>query len=153
MKKITPFLWFNNNLGDAIDFYTKIFKNTEVCHVQRGPDNSIFSASFNLEGQRFLAFNGGPLYTFSPSISFMIDCKDQEEVDELWEKLSSDGGEQMECGWVKDKFGLCWQIIPTILNTYLSDKDPEKSGRVMAAMQTMAKINIQGLIDAYEGKN
>ena len=113
-NKITPFLWFDGNIEEAINFYTSVFKNTKVSSSRRGPDGKVFTATFEIEGQEFMALNGGPMYTFSPAVSFFVDCKTQEEVDELWEQLS-EGGEKQRCGWLKDKFGLSWQIIPDTL--------------------------------------
>lgn len=153
-QKITPFLWFNGNIKEALDFYTGIFKQTKIIHVQHygdgwpGSEGKIMTATVELEGQLFMAIDGGPQFTFSPAISFFVNCTDQEEVDFLWEKLS-DGGEKQNCGWLKDKFGLSWQIIPTALGTLMGDRDPEKSRRVMQAMLQMEKIDIQGLQKAY----
>lgn len=139
MQKITPFLWFDDQAEEAVNFYTSIFKNSKVVSMSRygeggpGPQGTVMTATFQLEGQEFMALNGGPHFTFSPAISFFINCATQEEVDELWEKLSS-GGEEGQCGWLKDKYGLSWQIIPTILGELLQDKDAEKARRVMNAM-------------------
>ncbi len=157
MQKITPFLWFDGNAEEAMTFYTSIFKNSKVVNVTRygdagpGPKGTVMGATFQLEGQEFYAINGGPQFTFSPAISFFVNCETQEEVDELWEKLSA-GGEQQMCGWLKDKFGLSWQIIPKVLGEMLRDKDPEKSQRVMKAMLQMTKIEIDKLKHAYEQK-
>jgi predicted 3-demethylubiquinone-9 3-methyltransferase (glyoxalase superfamily) len=154
MQKITPFLWFNDNAEEAMQFYTSIFKNSKIGRISRygegavGPGGKVMFVSFELEGQPFMALNGGPHYTFSPAISLFVDCKTQEEVDDLWEKLSA-GGEKGRCGWLKDKFGLSWQIIPSVLNELLQDKDPVKSKRVMTAMLQMDKIDIQRLKQAY----
>jgi predicted 3-demethylubiquinone-9 3-methyltransferase (glyoxalase superfamily) len=156
MQKITPFLWFNGQAEEAMNFYVSIFKNSKVLSVQRygdagtGPKGSVMSATFQLEGQDFYALNGGPQFTFTPAISFFVSCETQAEVDELWEKLSS-GGEKGRCAWLKDKFGLSWQIVPTALGKLLADKDPEKSKRVMQAMMKMDKIDIAGLQKAYAG--
>ncbi len=155
MQKITPFLWFDGKAEEAMNFYTSIFKNSKVGRVTRygdagpGPKGTIMSATFQIEGQEFMALNGGPQFTFSPAISFFVHCETQEEVDELWGKLS-EGGEKHRCGWLKDKYGLSWQIIPNALGQMLGDKDPEKSKRVMQAMLQMDKIDIQGLKQAYE---
>jgi predicted 3-demethylubiquinone-9 3-methyltransferase (glyoxalase superfamily) len=155
MKNITPFLWFDDNAEEAVNFYTSIFKNSKIGTVSRygeggpGPKGSVMSATFQLNGQEFMALNGGPVFTFSPAISFFVNCESQQEVDDLWDKLS-DGGEIEQCGWLKDKFGISWQIIPTILGELLNDKDPEKSSRVMNAMLQMKKIDISGLKQAYE---
>ena len=155
MQKITPFLWFDNQAEEAVKFYTSVFKNSKVGKVTRfgeagpGPKGSVMTVSFELEGQEFTALNGGPLFKFTEAISFVVDCKSQEEVDELWEKLS-DGGEEQPCGWLKDRFGLSWQIVPTVLIEMLNDPDPEKSKRVTEAMLKMKKIDIQTLRQAYE---
>jgi len=132
MQKITPFLWFDGKAEEAADFYTSIFKNSKILNVARygeagpGPKGTVMMATFQLEGQEFMALNGGPHYTFSPAISFFVDCETQAEVDELWEKLSA-GGAEVQCGWLKDKFGLSWQIIPRALMDLMQDKDPAKS--------------------------
>jgi predicted 3-demethylubiquinone-9 3-methyltransferase (glyoxalase superfamily) len=155
-QKITPFLWFNDNAEEAMDFYVSVFKNSKVVNVSRypegspGPAGKVMVASFQIEGQDFMVLNGGPHYTITPGISFMVDCKDQEEVDYFWDNLV-EGGEAMQCGWLTDKFGVTWQIIPSILGDLMSDPDPEKSGRVMQALMQMVKIDIKGLQDAYEG--
>jgi predicted 3-demethylubiquinone-9 3-methyltransferase (glyoxalase superfamily) len=139
MQKITPFLWFNGNAEEAMKFYVSIFKNSKI----------LSPTTFRLEGQEILAFNGGPHFAFTPAISLFVNCETQQEVDELWEKLS-DGGEKGRCGWLKDKFGLSWQIIPSILGTLLQDKDPQKSARVRDAMLQMGKIDINGLKQAFD---
>ncbi len=155
MPKITPFLWFDDKAEEAMNFYTSIFKNSKIGRVTRygaagpGPKGSVMSATFELAGQEFMALNGGPQFTFSPAISFFVNCDTQEEVDYLWEKLS-EGGKKERCGWLKDKFGLSWQIIPSALGQMLGDQDPDKSKRVMQAMLQMDKIDIQGLKRAYE---
>jgi len=155
MQKITPFLWFDGKAEEAMNFYTSIFKNSRVGSVSRwgdagpGPKGTVMTASFQLEGQEFMALNGGPQFTFTPAISFFVNCETQEEVDELWEKLS-EGGEKNRCGWLRDKYGVSWQIIPTALGKLLHDKDPEKSKRVMKAMLQMDKIDVKGLKQAYE---
>jgi predicted 3-demethylubiquinone-9 3-methyltransferase (glyoxalase superfamily) len=135
-----------------MNFYTSIFKNSKVLGVTRGPNERAMSVNFELEGQEFIGLNAGPQFKFNEAISFLVDCKTQEEVDELWEKLTADGGEESMCGWLKDKYGLSWQIIPTALSEMLSDPDPEKAGRVMQAMLKMNKIDIQGLERAYDGQ-
>ena len=156
MQKITPFLWFDGKAEEAMNFYVSIFKNSKVVSVTRygeagpGPKGTVMSATFQLEGQEFYALNGGPQFTFTPAISLFINCKTQEEVDELWEKLS-EGGRTDKCGWLQDKFGLSWQVIPTVLGELLRDKDPQKSKRVMQAMLKMTKIDIKKLKQAYEG--
>jgi predicted 3-demethylubiquinone-9 3-methyltransferase (glyoxalase superfamily) len=157
MQKIKPFLWFDNQAEEAMHFYTSIFKNSKVGHVSRygdagpGPKGAVMSATFQLDGQEFMALNGGPQFKFTEAISFFVSCETQQEVDELWEKLSAGGGEG-RCGWLKDKFGLWWQIIPTALGQMLSDKDRERSQRVMQAMLRMSKIDVNGLKRAYEQK-
>ncbi len=152
MQKITPFLWFNDNLEEAMNFYASIFKNSNIGNVSRsGPKGTVMSATFELEGQKFYALNGGPMFKFTEAISFFVNCETQQEVDELWEKLS-EGGEKSRCGWLKDKYGLSWQVIPTALGKMLGDKDPAKSGRVMQAMMQMSKIDIATLQEAYDQK-
>ena len=152
MQKITPFLWFDTQAEEAMNFYTSIFKNSKVLGVAPGPNGRAMSVNFELEGQEFIGLNAGPAFQFNESISFLVDCKTQEEVDELWEKLTADGGEEGRCGWLKDKYGLSWQIIPTALNEMLSDPDPEKAGRAMQAMLEMNKIDIEGLQRAYDSQ-
>jgi len=144
MHKITPFLWFDGKAEEAARFYTSIFKNSKIESITG------MSATFQLEGQKFMALNGGPQFTFSPAISFFVNCETQAEVNEMWEKLST-GGEKGQCGWLKDKFGVSWQIIPSVLGEMLQDEDDEKSERVMQAMLQMGKIDIAGLRQAYEG--
>ena len=155
-QKITPFLWFNNQAEEAARFYTSIFKNSQVIETTLcgnagpGPVGSVLSVSFVLDGQHFIALNGGPHFTFNEAISLFVTCEDQREIDELWEILS-EGGEKRECGWVKDRFGISWQIVPAILGPMLHDSDPEKSGRVMQALWQMAKLDVAGLRRAYDG--
>lgn len=155
MQKITPFLWFDGKAEEAMNFYVSIFKNSKVANVTRcgdggpGPKGTVMSATFQLDGQEFFALNGGPMFTFSPAVSFFVKCETQQEVDELWEKLS-EGGEKQRCGWLKDKYGLSWQIIPNALGEMLQDKDAAKSKRVMQAMCQMSKIDIKGLKQAYD---
>ena len=153
MQKITPFLWFNNQAEEATNFYVSIFKNSKVVRVTRnGPDpkGSVMSTTFQLDGQEFHALNGGPLFTFTPAISFFIHCETQPEIDDFWEKLSA-GGIKERCGWLKDKFGVSWQVVPSILGKLLQNPDPEKSKRVMAAMLQMSKLDIKGLQQAADG--
>lgn len=156
MKKITPFLWFDGKAEEAMNFYVSVFKNSKVVSVSRygeggpAPKGTAMSVKFHLDGQDFIGLNGGPLFAFSPAISFFVDCETQQEVDELWEKLSN-GGEIQRCGWLKDKYGLSWQIIPSVLGKMLGDKDPGKASRVMKAMLQMNKIDIKILEQAYEG--
>jgi predicted 3-demethylubiquinone-9 3-methyltransferase (glyoxalase superfamily) len=155
MQKITPFLWFDDQVEEAINFYSSIFKNSRIKNVSRygeagpGPAGTVMSATFELEGQEFMALNGGPQYQFTEAISFFVNCQTQAEVDELWQKLSA-GGEEGPCGWLKDKYGLSWQIIPTALGEMLADKDPEKARSVMEAMLQMKKIDIKTLQRAYD---
>ncbi len=155
MQKITPFLWFNDQAEQAAKFYTSIFKNSKLGSISRygegspGQPGKVMSATFQLAGQEFMALNGGPEFTFSPAISFFVNCETQEEVDEYWERLS-EGGEKQNCGWLKDKFGVSWQIIPTVLGKLLGDMDAQKSQRVMQAMLKMYKIDIKELQMAYE---
>ena len=155
MQKITPFLWFDGKAEEAANFYTSIFENSEVkniMHYGKGgpaPEGSVMSVTFKLEGQEFHALNGGPQYTFTPAISFFVKCETQEEVDELWEKLS-EGGEEQGPGWVKDKYNLSWQIVPTVLEELMNDPDPEKSQRVMQAMMQMNKLDINKLKQAHD---
>lgn len=157
MQKITPFLWFNGKAEEAINLYISLFKNSKIISVTRsgdkshGPKGSVVSATFQLEGLQFHALNGGPMYSFSPAISLFVDCDTQVEVDRLWEKLS-EGGEKQKCGWLKDKYGLSWQIIPVVLGKMLQDKDPAKAARVMQAMLKMDKIDINKLKQSYEQK-
>jgi len=150
-RKITPFLWFDDNVEEAINFYIAIFKNSKIISTMPGPSGTIMGATFQLHGQEFMALNGGPQFKFNEAISFFVNCETQNEVDELWEKLSK-GGEKSRCGWLKDKFGLSWQIIPTVLSEMLGDKDPEKANRVMQAMLKMSKIDIKKLRKAYKGE-
>lgn len=157
MQKITPFLWFDGNAEEAMNFYTSIFKNSKIGQVRRygdaepGPKGSVMTGTFQIEGQEFMVLNGGPMFKFTPAISFFVNCENQQEVDELWEKLSA-GGEVTQCGWLQDKFGVTWQIIPKALGEMLGDKDPQKSQRVMKAMMKMIKIDVEELRRAYEGK-
>jgi len=150
MPKITPFLWFDGQAEEAMNFYISIFKNAKVLSVSRA-DGKVISVTFELEGQKFMGLNAGPQFTFTEAISLFVDCETQEEVDELWEKLS-EGGSKGRCGWLKDKYGLSWQIIPTALGKLMSDPDPEKSKAVFQAMLKMNKIVIEDLKRAYEGK-
>jgi predicted 3-demethylubiquinone-9 3-methyltransferase (glyoxalase superfamily) len=162
MQKITPFLWFDDQAEEAANFYTSLFKNSKIDRIFRyteeaaektgRPVGSVLTIEFEIEGQKFVALNGGPLFKFNESISFVINCETQEEVDYFWGKLTADGGEESACGWLKDKFGLSWQITPTVLIDMLHDKDPEKAERVMKAMLKMQKIDIPKLKAAYGGK-
>jgi predicted 3-demethylubiquinone-9 3-methyltransferase (glyoxalase superfamily) len=154
MKKITPFLWFDTQAEEAATFYVSIFKNSKIVSVSRygaagpGPAGSVMTVEFELDGQRFIALNGGPQFKFTEAISFSIDCKTQREVDDYWKELSA-GGQEGPCGWLKDKYGLSWQVNPTILGKLLGDKDRAKANRVMQAMLQMRKIDIAGLERAY----
>jgi predicted 3-demethylubiquinone-9 3-methyltransferase (glyoxalase superfamily) len=153
MQKITPFLWFDDKAEEAMNFYVSVFKNAKAGGIYRygeggpGANGKVMSVTFELDGQEFMALNGGPHFTFTPAISLFVRCESQEEVDELWEKLS-EGGEKSRCGWLKDKFGLSWQIIPSVLKDLLHGPDAEKSKRVMAAMMQMGKIEIEKLQQA-----
>jgi predicted 3-demethylubiquinone-9 3-methyltransferase (glyoxalase superfamily) len=155
MQKITPFLWFDDKAEEAANFYTSIFKDSKFGRISRygeggpRPKGMAMSVTFQLEGQEFMALNGGPEFTFTPAISLFVNCETQEEVDELWEKLSA-GGKKERCGWLKDKYGLSWQIIPSALGQMMQDKDPQKSKRVMNAMLQMDKIEIKTLKQAYD---
>ena len=161
MQKITPFLWFDNQAEEAAKFYTSIFRNSKVGRILRydeeaaktsasgRPVGSVLTIEFEIEGQKFTALNGGPQFKFNESISFVVNCETQDEVDYFWEKLTADGGQESAYGWLKDKFGLSWQITPTVLIDMLNDKDPEKSERVMKAMLQMQKIDLKALKDAY----
>jgi predicted 3-demethylubiquinone-9 3-methyltransferase (glyoxalase superfamily) len=155
VQKITPFLWFDNNAEEAANFYVSIFKNSKIGTVRRygdagpGPKGSVMSITFQLEGQEFFALNGGPHFKFTPAISLFVNCETQQEVDELWDKLSA-GGRKDRCGWLQDKFGLSWQIIPKQLGEMLGDKDPAKSQSVMKAMLQMDKIDVGKLKQAYD---
>jgi predicted 3-demethylubiquinone-9 3-methyltransferase (glyoxalase superfamily) len=156
MQKITPFLWFDDKAEEAANFYVSIFKNSKIGNISRypegspGPKGKVMTVTFQLDGQEFIALNGGPHFTFSPAISFFVHCQTQEEVDDLWEKLSA-GGKKERCGWLKDKYGVSWQIVPTVLGQLLTDKDPARAKRVTQAMLAMDKIDIQRLKQAYAG--
>ena len=155
MQKITPFLWFDDKAEEAMNFYVSIFKNSKVGTVTRygdagpGPKGSVMSVTFELDGQEFFALNGGPQFNFTPAISFFVNCETQEEIDELWEKLSEGGGTH-NCGWLHDKFGLSWQIVPSVLTKLLHDNDLEKSARVMRVMMQMDKLDARRLQEAYD---
>lgn len=154
MQKITPFLWYDSQAEEAAKFYTSIFKNSKIGSLSRcgeagpGPKGAVLSVTFELDGQEFIALNGGPQFKFTPAISLFVNCETQAEVDELWEKLS-EGGQKSRCGWLQDKYGLSWQIIPTALGQLLGDPDPKKSSRVMKVMLQMEKIDIDRLQQAY----
>jgi predicted 3-demethylubiquinone-9 3-methyltransferase (glyoxalase superfamily) len=159
MQRITPFLWFDDKAEEAANFYVSIFKNSKIGSISRygeeaaaasgRPKGTVMIVTFQLEGQQFIALNGGPVFKFTEAISFLVNCETQAEVDELWEKLSA-GGKEDQCGWLKDKYGVSWQIVPSILGRLMQDKDPEKSRRVMTAMLQMKKIDINALQRAYD---
>jgi predicted 3-demethylubiquinone-9 3-methyltransferase (glyoxalase superfamily) len=161
-QKITPFLWFDNQAEEAAKFYTSIFKNSKIENATRydeegskvsgRPKGSLMTVPFQIEGQEFVALNGGPMFKFTEAISFIVNCETQKEVDYYWEKLSA-GGEEVQCGWLKDRFGLSWQVVPTVLTEMLQDKDPQKAQRVMAAMLKMKKIEIADLKKTYDSKS
>jgi predicted 3-demethylubiquinone-9 3-methyltransferase (glyoxalase superfamily) len=157
MQKITPFLWFDDKAEEAMNFYVSLFKNSKIVSVRRygdagpGPKGTVMTGTFQIEGQEFHALNGGPHYSFTPAISLFVNCETQEEVDALWEKFSA-GGQIQQCGWITDKFGLSWQIIPTLLGKLLGDRDPVKAGNVMQAMLKMKKIDMKALQQAFDGK-
>jgi len=156
MQKITPFLWYDNQAEEAANFYVSIFKNAKVLGLTRygeagpGPKGSVLTAAFELEGEKFTALNGGPQFKFTEAISFVVNCETQEEVDYYWEKLTADGGAESQCGWLKDKYGLSWQVVPTILPELLQEKDPEKSNRIVQALMQMKKLDIAALKRAAE---
>jgi predicted 3-demethylubiquinone-9 3-methyltransferase (glyoxalase superfamily) len=162
MQKITPFLWFDSNAEEAVNFYASVFKNSKVGKVTRydessskaagRPEGSVMTMEFELEGQNFVAINGGPHFKFTEAVSFVVDCGSQEEVDYFWEKLTAEGGQESQCGWLKDKYGLSWQITPRVLIEMIGDKDPQKAHRVMEAMLQMKKIDIATLKRAYDGE-
>lgn len=157
MQRVTTFLWFDTNAEEAVSFYTSIFKNSKILETSRygeagpGPKGSVMVIKFELDGQELIALNGGPEYKFTPAISLVVNCKNQEEVDDYWEKLSA-GGMEVQCGWLQDKFGLSWQVVPTMLNELLQDKDPAKRERVMQAMLQMVKLDVDALKRAADGK-
>lgn len=156
MQKIVPFLWFDGKAEEAMNFYTSIFKDSKIKTIHRygdaGPKGTVMSGTFEINGQEFMALNGGPQFSFTPAISFFVNCETQAEVDELWEKLSA-GGEKSRCGWLRDKYGVSWQIIPTTLGKMLGDPDRAKANRVMQAMLKMDKIDIQGLQRAADQRS
>jgi len=157
MQKITPFLWFDGKAEEAIKLYTSVFKNSNIKNINywgKGspfPENQVMTGEFELDGQKFYAFDAGPLFKFTEAISFYVNCETQEEIDHFWNKLTSDGGQESMCGWLKDKFGVSWQIVPPVLGQMLTDKDKAKAGRVMQAMMQMKKIIIADLKKAYNG--
>lgn len=157
-QKITTFLWFNDNAEEAINFYATVFNGVKIKNKLingengPGPEGSLLGATFEMEGQEYYVLNGGPQHPFTHAISLYVSCETQEEVDEKWAKLTADGGKEVACGWLQDKFGLSWQIVPSVLDKMLRDEDPEKAQRVMAAMMDMVKLDIKKLQDAYDGK-
>ena len=161
MQKITPCLWFNDNAEEAVNFYTSLFKNSNITSITRygeagagasgRPKGTVMTVLFQLDGQEFMALNGGPHFTFSPAISLMVNCETQEEIDEMWDKLSEGGGTH-QCGWLRDKYGVSWQIVPIVLGEMMQDKDAENSERVMKALLQMDKLDIETLKQAYEQK-
>jgi predicted 3-demethylubiquinone-9 3-methyltransferase (glyoxalase superfamily) len=161
-QKITPFLWFDTQAEDAVNFYVSIFRNSKIRSIARydeeaakasgRPKGSVMTVAFELDGQEFVALNGGPLFKFTEAISFVVNCETQEEVDHFWEKLSA-GGQEVQCGWLKDRFGVSWQVVPTVLVEMLQDEDPLKARRVMGAMLKMKKIDVEALKRAYEGRS
>lgn len=151
MQKITPFLWFNDNAEEAANFYTSIFKDSKITRLMPGPGGRALGVDFQLSGQEFIALNGGPMFKFTEAISLFIKCETQEEINYFWERLTADGGQESRCGWLKDKYGLSWQVVPPMLGQLLSDKDREKAGRAMQAMLQMNKIIIADLQKAFDG--
>ena len=151
MKKITPFLWFDTQAEDAMNLYTSVFRNSKVFGVNRGPDGKVQSVNFEIEGQEITGFNAGPQFKFNEAISFFVDCKDQAEVDYLWDKLIADGGEESQCGWLKDRFGLSWQVVPSSM-ARLMTSGADKAERVMSSVLKMKKIDLAALERAYAGQ-
>jgi len=151
MQKISTFLWFDSQAEEAAKFYVSIFKNSKVLGIMPGPNGTVMGVNFQLEGQEFKALNGGPQFKFSPAISLFVNCQSQAEVDELWQKLTTGGGKPSRCGWLTDKYGLSWQIIPTKLGELLGSKDRERAGKAMNAMMQMDKIDVAKLQEAYDG--
>ena len=157
MQKITPFLWFDHQAEQAANFYVSVFKNAKVLGVSRygdagpGPKGSVMTVNFSIDGQEFVALNGGPHYKINPAISFVVNCTTQDEIDYYWTKLT-EGGQEVQCGWLTDRFGVSWQVVPTVLAEYAMDKDPAKANRAMQAMMHMKKLDIAGLKRAYEGR-
>lgn len=158
MQRITPFLWFDGNAEEAVNLYTTVFRNSRIINMSYWgegapfPKGQVMTATFELDGQQFYAFDAGPMFKFTEAISFFVHCETQEEIDHYWEKLTAGGGQESRCGWLKDKFGLSWQIVPPVLVKMLADKDPAKAGRVMQAMLQMNKLIIADLQKAYDGE-
>lgn len=155
MQKITPFLWFNDNAEEAAQFYMSVFPHSKLIGVTRyneagpGPNGGVMTVEFELDGQRFIALNGGPQFPFTEAVSFVVNCKNQEEVDRVWDQLLAGGGQPVQCGWLRDRFGLSWQVTPVQLHELLKNGDPEQSRRVMEAMLKMVKIDVHALEEAY----
>jgi predicted 3-demethylubiquinone-9 3-methyltransferase (glyoxalase superfamily) len=152
MQKIVTYLWFDNQAEEAANYYTSLFPDSKIASSMPGPDGKPMVVNFQLAGQEFIALNGGPQFKFTEAISLLVNCQDQAEVDRLWNKLVGDGGEESQCGWLKDKYGLSWQIIPTALGEMLGDPDREKAGRAMQAMLQMRKIDVATMRNAFEGR-
>jgi predicted 3-demethylubiquinone-9 3-methyltransferase (glyoxalase superfamily) len=162
MQRITPFLWFDDRAEEAARFSVSVFENSRITSIARyddeaarasgRPAGSVMTVAFELDGQEFTALNGGPVFRFTEAISFVVRCDTQEEADHFWEQLSAAGGQEVQCGWLRDRFGVSWQVVPTVLTEMLQDRDPGRSSRVMAAMLKMKKISIEGLRSAYEGR-
>ncbi len=150
MQKIVPFLWFDGKAEEAMKFYVSIFKNSKIVRLMPGPNGTVMGGTFQLEGQEFYALNGGPQYKFTPAISLFVNCETQQEVDDLWGKLSASKADE-QCGWLKDKYGVSWQIIPTVLGKLMGDKNPQKANAAVQAMLKMKKIDIKGLQKAFDG--
>jgi len=153
MKKVTPFLWYDTQAEEAMNFYVSLFKNSKAQNISRGPDGRAFTVSFELDGQEFIGLNAGPQFKFNEAVSMFVNCEDQAEVDYFWNALTADGGEESMCGWLKDKYGLSWQIVPKQLGELMGGPDPEKSSRVMQAMLKMKKIIVADLQKAYDGQS
>ncbi len=151
MTKITPFLWFDDRIEAAVNLYATVFKNTKITSRSPGPNNTVMSMTFVLEGQEFMALNGGPQFKFTEAVSFFVSCETQDEVDHYWNALTANGGQESQCGWLKDPYGLSWQIVPTALGRYMSDPDRAKAQRVVQAMLQMKKLDIAALDKAYAG--
>src|SRR4051812_27184698 len=158
MQKILPFLWFNDNAEEAMNYYLSIFKDAKLLNASRygeggpGPAGKLMVATFSIEGQEFMVLNGGPHYKITPAVSFLVHCDTQEELDRYWTALTANGGQEVECGWLTDKFGVSWQIVPSALGKWMSDPDKTKSARVFAELMKMKKLDIATLQKAYEGK-
>ena len=159
MQRITPFLWFNDQAEAAANFYVSVFKNSKVKGISHytgeepiGQKNSVMTVNFELDGQEFVALNGGPKFPFTEAVSFVVNCETQEEIDYYWERLTADGGEEVQCGWLADKFGLSWQVVPAKIEEWITDADPVRSGRVMQVVMQMKKLDLAAMQRAFEGK-